>query len=45
MKSDRSLPIGIQLAGPWLSEPALIRAGDAFQKETDFHLRHPPLDD
>lgn len=39
------LPIGIQLAGPWLSEPALIRAGVAFQNETDFHLRRPPLDD
>jgi amidase len=38
------LPLGIQLAGPWLAEPALIRAGVAFQKETDFHLRHPDLD-
>ena len=38
------LPIGIQLAGPRLSEPALIRAGIAFQKETNFHTRHPPLD-
>ena len=38
------LPIGIQLAGPWLAEPALIRAGVAFQRETDFHERHPDLD-
>lgn len=38
------LPIGIQLAGAWLSEPALIRAGVAFQKVTDFHSRHPDLD-
>ena len=38
------LPIGSQLAGPWLSEPALIRAGVAFQRETDFHERHPDLD-
>jgi len=38
------LPIGIQLAGPWLAEPALIRAGAAFQRETDFHDRHPDLD-
>jgi len=38
------LPIGIQLAGPWLSEPTLIRAGAAFQRETDFHDRHPDLD-
>jgi amidase len=38
------LPLGIQLAGSWLSEPALIRAGVAFQKMTDFHERHPQLD-
>ena len=38
------LPLGIQLAGPWLTEPALIRAGVAFQNETDFHERHPDLD-
>jgi amidase len=38
------LPIGIQLAGPWLAEPALIRAGVAFQRETDFHEQHPDLD-
>lgn len=38
------LPLGIQLAGPWLAEPALIRAGVAFQKETQFHERHPDLD-
>jgi amidase len=38
------LPLGIQLAGAWLAEPALIRAGIAFQRETDFHARHPDLD-
>jgi amidase len=38
------LPLGIQLAGPWLSEPGLIRAGVAFQKVTDFHERHPMLE-
>ena len=37
------LPVGIQLAGTWLAEPALIRAGVAFQKQTDFHARHPAL--
>jgi len=35
------LPIGIQLAGTWRSEPLLVRAGAAFQRETDFHTRHP----
>jgi amidase len=38
------LPIGIQLAGSWLAEPALIRAGHAFQQATDFHQRHPDLE-
>src|SRR5690606_20374639 len=38
------LPVGIQLGGPWLAEPALIRAGVAFQQETDFHERHPDLE-
>jgi amidase len=38
------LPIGVQLAGPALAEPALIRAGEAFQRATDFHTRRPPLD-
>jgi amidase len=38
------LPIGIQLAGPWLAEPVLIRAGAAFQRVTDFHTRHPDLE-
>jgi amidase len=38
------LPIGVQLVGPVLSEPALIRAGAAFQRATDHHTRHPALD-
>lgn len=38
------LPMGIQLASEWLAEPLLVRAGVAFQKETDFHERHPDLD-
>jgi amidase len=41
---SNGLPMGIQLAGAWLAEPALIRAGVAFQRETDFHARHPDLD-
>jgi amidase len=37
------LPIGIQLAGWRLAEPLLVRAGCAFQRVTDFHVRRPPL--
>ena len=39
--TNEGLPIGIQLAGTWLSEPLLVQAGAAFQRETDFHKRHP----
>lgn len=35
------LPVGLQLVGPPWSELLLCRAGDAFQRETDWHLRHP----
>jgi len=38
------LPVGVQLIGAPLAEPALIRAGYAFQQATDFHTRRPALD-
>jgi len=38
---SESLPIGMQLNGPALSEPLLLRLGDAYQRETDWHLRSP----
>jgi amidase len=42
--TGEGLPVGVQLVGPWLAEPALIRAGVAFQQASDFHTRRPPLD-
>jgi aspartyl-tRNA(Asn)/glutamyl-tRNA(Gln) amidotransferase subunit A len=39
---DAGLPVGLQLLGPPLGEPALLRAVDAFQRRTDWHLRRPP---
>ncbi|SHE50392.1 amidase [Kaistia soli DSM 19436] len=36
------MPIGMQLIGPHLSEPTLLRAAHAFQQATDWHTRHPP---
>ncbi len=42
--SQAGLPIGVQLVGPPLAEPILIRAGAAFQRVTDHHARHPALD-
>lgn len=35
------LPIAMQLCGPHLSEAALCQAASAFQRVTDWHLRHP----
>lgn len=37
------LPIGLQLEAAWWHEPLLLRAGVAFQQDTDFHRHQPPL--
>jgi len=37
------MPIGMQLIGPHLSEPGLLKAAHAFQQATDWHLKRPPL--
>lgn len=42
--TEQGLPIGIQLAGRRLAEIDLVRAGAAFQRATDYHVRRPPLD-
>jgi amidase len=36
-------PVSMQLVGPNFGEPALIKAADAFQRQTDWHRRRPPL--
>jgi aspartyl-tRNA(Asn)/glutamyl-tRNA(Gln) amidotransferase subunit A len=35
------LPIGLQLAGRPFAEPRLLRAADAYQRETDWHRQQP----
>jgi aspartyl-tRNA(Asn)/glutamyl-tRNA(Gln) amidotransferase subunit A len=40
--SREGLPLGIQLAGRPLAEPALFALGAAFQDLTDHHDRRPP---
>lgn len=41
--TESSLPIGLQLvARPW-AESNLLRAGQAYQQATEWHLRRPPL--
>jgi aspartyl-tRNA(Asn)/glutamyl-tRNA(Gln) amidotransferase subunit A len=39
--SDSGLPIGLQLVGRHFDEETILRAGDAFQRETGFHVREP----
>ena len=40
---QEGLPIGVQLLGPRMSDGAVLNAAFAFQQETDFHRRHPPM--
>ena len=37
------LPVGLQLLGPHLGEPALLRAAYAYEQATDWHDRQPSL--
>jgi amidase len=36
-------PIAFQFVGRHFDEAGLVRAGDAFQRVTDWHTRHPAL--
>lgn len=37
------LPVGLQLIGAPFNEAGLLRAGDAFQRATDWHRMAPPI--
>lgn len=41
--SRDGMPIGLQLEGAWWREPLLLRAGQAYQRVTDWHRRRPEL--
>ena len=36
-------PVGFQFVGRHFDEAGLVRAGDAFQRVTDWHKRHPGI--
>ncbi len=40
---DRGLPIGLQLAARPFAEARVLAAADAFQRDTDWHLRRPAV--
>jgi aspartyl-tRNA(Asn)/glutamyl-tRNA(Gln) amidotransferase subunit A len=42
-KSDKPLPIGMQLLGPTFSEPKLLRVGRMFEKATSYHQQRPTV--
>jgi aspartyl-tRNA(Asn)/glutamyl-tRNA(Gln) amidotransferase subunit A len=42
--SSARLPIGLQLTGRMFDETTVLRAGDAFQRDTTFHTEAPPLE-
>ena len=37
------LPIGLQIAGRPFAEARVLKVADAYQRDTDFHLRRPPI--
>ena len=37
------LPVGLQLIGPHLAEPALLNIAHAYQQTTDWHRERPPI--
>lgn len=41
--SSERLPIGLQLTGRAFDESTLLRAGDAFQRDTRFHTEQPSI--
>ena len=41
--TEGGLPLGMQLVGPHFNEALVLRAGHAYQRETDWHLRRPTV--
>ena len=43
-KTGDGLPVGFQIVGRHLDEGVVLRAGHAFQQETEWHRRRPPTE-
>src|SRR5581483_5712446 len=41
--TSTGLPIGLQIAGPHWSEPMILSAAYAYEQQTEWHRRKPPL--
>jgi amidase len=41
--TEAGMPIAFQLVSRHMEEALLVRAGIAFQRETDWHRRRPPV--
>ena len=41
--TEAGLPLGMQIAGAAFAEALVLRAGHAYQRETDWHTRRPAL--
>jgi len=42
VENGRTMPVGLQVLGPHLSEGTVLRITDAFEKTTDWHRLRPP---
>jgi aspartyl-tRNA(Asn)/glutamyl-tRNA(Gln) amidotransferase subunit A len=41
--TSSGLPIGLQIAGKPFDEATVLRVAHAYEQQTDWHRRHPPL--
>jgi aspartyl-tRNA(Asn)/glutamyl-tRNA(Gln) amidotransferase subunit A len=42
---DRGLPIGLQIIGGAFREETILRAAHAYEQATDWHQRHPSVEE
>jgi aspartyl-tRNA(Asn)/glutamyl-tRNA(Gln) amidotransferase subunit A len=41
--AEHGMPSGLTIVAGWWNEPMLFRIGEAYQRETDWHLREPAI--